>query len=175
MFANFLLAALPLVPAALAGTMQYPTVIPGPGLPSLESLGLTSELLYKMEPTTPKVDARDALAANYVAKCDSDPAAYVAKGDLQACLNYLNAIGSRDCTVPGDMRPIRYCVAGQADVNGLSITGVVQTTRCSAVAHAVNYVLQSCVRDQKAAGSEAAFNNGDVIVSSLVTGFACRS
>lgn len=53
MFANFLLAALPLIPAALAGTMQYPTVIPGPGLPSLESLGLTSELLYKMEPTTP--------------------------------------------------------------------------------------------------------------------------
>lgn len=28
----------------------YPTVIPGPGLPSLESLNLTSEDLYTMPP-----------------------------------------------------------------------------------------------------------------------------
>lgn len=86
-------------------------------------------LLTRSGKITKEVDARDALAANFVAKCDSDPAAYVAVGDLQACLNYLNAIGSRDCTVPGDLRKIRYCIAGQADVNGLSITGVVQTTR----------------------------------------------
>lgn len=40
-----LLAAVPVV---LAGAVEYPEVIPGPGLPSLESLGLTSEQLWTM-------------------------------------------------------------------------------------------------------------------------------
>lgn len=39
------LASLQLV-AGLA--TKYPEVVPGPGLPSLASLGLTSEMLYKM-------------------------------------------------------------------------------------------------------------------------------
>lgn len=42
-FALFSLAA-----AAPAAESKYPEVIPGPGLPSLESLGLTSEQLYTM-------------------------------------------------------------------------------------------------------------------------------
>lgn len=32
----------------VAGQAQYPEVIPGPGLPSLASLGLTSKDLYEM-------------------------------------------------------------------------------------------------------------------------------
>lgn len=41
-----------LVAIATAGVTKYPEVVPGPGLPSLAELGLTSAQLYQMG--TPK-------------------------------------------------------------------------------------------------------------------------
>lgn len=48
MAALLTLALFSLAAAAPAAESKYPEVIPGPGLPSLESLGLTSEQLYTM-------------------------------------------------------------------------------------------------------------------------------
>lgn len=42
------LASLAAAAPALEARNSVPEVIPGPGLPSLESLGLTSEMLYAM-------------------------------------------------------------------------------------------------------------------------------
>ncbi|KAM3447400.1 hypothetical protein MY3296_008751 [Beauveria thailandica] len=128
MLATFLLQISPLVPAVLAGTVQYPEVVPGPGLPSLESLGLTSEQLYTMEPASSEVDARAAFAPMFTAVCAVDSNAYASKAGLIACYNYLSRIGSQQCTVPSDFRKVRYCFSGDADVNGLSITGRSRTS-----------------------------------------------
>ncbi|KAM3537913.1 hypothetical protein ARSEF1564_009168 [Beauveria bassiana] len=147
MLATILLQTLPLVPAVLAGTVQYPEVVPGPGLPSLESLGLTSEQLYTMEPASPdtEVNARASLAP---------------------------IIGSNDCTVPSGFKTVRYCFAGDADVNGLSTTGKSLTSTCASVAHAVRWIISNCRRANKAAGSEAAFGNGDIIVTGVNRNFS---
>ncbi|KAM3498419.1 hypothetical protein MY10362_008261 [Beauveria mimosiformis] len=93
----------PLVPAVLAGTVQYPEIVPGPGLPSLESLGLTLEQLYKMKPASSEVNARASFAPMFNPVCATDPKAYTAVTGLMACNNYLDSIGSRDCTVPGGL------------------------------------------------------------------------
>ncbi|KAM3566747.1 hypothetical protein ARSEF4850_000281 [Beauveria asiatica] len=170
MLATFLLQISPLVPAVLAGTVQYPEVVPGPGLPSLESLGLTSEQLYTMEPASSDMAA---FAPMFTAVCAVDSNAYASKSGLIACYNYLARLGSQDCTVPSDFRKVRYCFSGDADVNGLSITGRSLTSTCASVAHAVRWVTDRCTRDgNKAAGFEAAFGNGDIIVSGVKRGFS---
>jgi hypothetical protein len=56
MISSFKYLATALAALALVGAMpteeDCPEVVPGPGLPSLESLGLTSADLYKTVPTT---------------------------------------------------------------------------------------------------------------------------
>ncbi|KAM3483479.1 hypothetical protein MY8738_003164 [Beauveria namnaoensis] len=159
MLATILLQTLPLVPAVLAGTVQYPEVVPGPGLPSLESLGLTSEDLYKMEPASPdtEVNARASLAPMFNPACATDSRAYTAVNNLNACERYLARIGLQDCTVPSNFKTVRYCFSGDADVNGVSITG---------------RSLTSTWRGTTAAGSEAAFGNGDIIVTGVNRNFS---
>ncbi|KAM0740123.1 hypothetical protein ACQRIT_005307 [Beauveria bassiana] len=178
MLATILLQTLPLVPAVLAGTVQYPEVVPGPGLPSLESLGLTSEDLYKMEPASPgiflahlipsireiadkvadtEVNARASLAPMFNPVCATDSRAYTAVNNLNACERYLARIGLQDCTVPSNFKTVRYCFSGDADVNGVSITG---------------RSLTSTWRGTTAAGSEAAFGNGDIIVTGVNRNFS---
>lgn len=38
---------------------EHPTIIPGPGLPSLEELGLTAADLYKRNPNFKVIDRRE--------------------------------------------------------------------------------------------------------------------
>ncbi|KAM0666550.1 hypothetical protein ACQRIU_004405 [Beauveria bassiana] len=174
MLATILLQTLPLVPAVLAGTVQYPEVVPGPGLPSLESLGLTSEDLYKMEPASPdtEVNARASLAPMFNPVCATDSRAYTAVNNLNACERYLARIGLQDCTVPSNFKTVRYCFSGDADVNGVSITGRSLTSTCASVAHAVRWITNNCRRGTTAAGSEAAFGNGDIIVTGVNRNFS---
>ncbi|KAM3482145.1 hypothetical protein MY5147_000264 [Beauveria neobassiana] len=174
MLATILLQTLPLVPAVLAGTVKYPEVVPGPGLPSLESLGLTSEQLYTMEPASPdtEVNARASLAPMFTPICATDSGAYTDVNNLMACERYLARIGANECTVPSGFRKVRYCFAGDADVNGLSITGKSLTSTCASVAHALRWIINNCRRATKAAGSEAAFGNGDIIVTGVNRNFS---
>ncbi|OAA42954.1 hypothetical protein BBO_04869 [Beauveria brongniartii RCEF 3172] len=115
-----------------------------------------------------EVNARASFAPLFTAVCATDSRAYTALAGLMACSNYLASIGSRDCTVPSDFRKVRYCYSGDADVNGLSITGRSLTSSCASVAHAVRWIINNCRRaGDKAAGFEAAFGNGGIIVSGV--------
>ena len=72
-----------LVNVAHAVPAEFPTVIPGPGLPSLESLGLTSAELYERAPSEGEHESLKIFI--------SDPSAY--SGDA---LNY--------CPLPFDVQ-----------------------------------------------------------------------
>ena len=92
-----------------------PIVIPGPGLPSLESLGLTSEDLFNMPlirtsvpSQSSNVNASSKATADFTAApgFDSiclDQASYGAPPSaIQGCLNYLDtAKASANCVVAG--------------------------------------------------------------------------
>lgn len=45
------LLAIAFTQVAAVPATTYPEVVPGPGMPSLEELGLTSEQLYTMKPS----------------------------------------------------------------------------------------------------------------------------
>ncbi|KAL5318424.1 hypothetical protein ACEPPN_013484 [Leptodophora sp. 'Broadleaf-Isolate-01'] len=81
----------------------YPEVIPGPGMPSLAELGLTSEQLYT---TTPNLHCPNALA-----NVDS----------VIACFNYLMSLGTSGCGVDR-YNGKRFCTSGNAKVDGLNYT-----------------------------------------------------
>ncbi|EJP69087.1 hypothetical protein HC256_001067 [Beauveria bassiana] len=170
-----LLQFLPLVPAVLADTVQYPEIVPGPGLPSLASLGLTSEQLYKMESVSPsKVNKRASFAPNYVPFCESDQRAHTHVDGLRMCYTYLSYIGARDCTVPSGFRKALYCNAGDAHINGLSINGRSQTSSCASVAGALGWILDNCkLPNNQIAGSQAVSGNADIIVTGMSSSFSC--
>jgi hypothetical protein len=46
--------------------------------------------------------------------------AYAPVGDLIACYNYLNSIGSHDCVVPPGVNNVEFCRSGNAHVTGQS-------------------------------------------------------
>lgn len=90
-------------------------VIPGPGMPSLEELGLTSADLYEMSPVPLNSLEQRALVKR--ATCRLPGTNYCQTGNAQACVNYLNSLGTRNCVAqwfpPSDM-----CVAGQCHIYG---------------------------------------------------------
>lgn len=97
----------------------YPEVIPGPGLPSLASLGLTSEMLYEM----PRPSAPLALnRRNGVPDCGPSDDAYTDVNDIIACYHYLNSLGHQNCAVP-NYGISQFCRAGSGQAIGQSLTG----------------------------------------------------
>lgn len=147
MFASPSLVALALAAFAAVNTVaipaaeprkEYPEVVPGPGLPTLAELGLTSEELYTMAPKLGKctptpffiahreltvhaegrstLEARSALYNNV---CQTYTTANV--DNVIACFNYLQSIGGNACTVNGDN--VQFCYSGNAQVTGSNISG----------------------------------------------------
>jgi len=144
------------VPAAESAKV-YPEVVPGPGLPSLEELGLTSEQLYT---TTPTINGRE-LFPRYTSVCETYTTADV--DDTIACFNYLQAIGSNNCGVSGDN--VQFCYSGNAQITGSNISGTGSaSSACSDVAFAVQWVFTYCNQDGNVGGSCAAYGNGNLIV-----------
>lgn len=158
-----LLKALAMLPVVLAGVIEYPEVRPGPGLPSLESLGLTSEQLYNMPPPL-TLDTKFSPFFNPV--CGPDDKAYTSVKSLIACMNYLQNLRTQDCVVPSGRVSVRFCSSGDAHINGVSITGRSESSHCQDVAKGALYVIDHCTRpDESCAGAAAAFGNGNLIVS----------
>jgi hypothetical protein len=106
---------------------EYPEVIPGPGLPSLASLNITSAELYRTVPTQGKnslfltlhqfsyatnfLDIKKSLARRFPLLCNEVPQCSIA--DATACFNFLNALGHQACTVPGPVGgSSTFCTAG---------------------------------------------------------------
>ncbi|KAJ2980575.1 hypothetical protein NQ176_g2556 [Zarea fungicola] len=153
-FALFSLAA-----AAPAAESKYPEVIPGPGLPSLESLGLTSEQLYTMP--IPKEFAAFKTSLNIDGTCGPEDSRYTDVNGIIACFHYLQNLGTTPC-VAGENT--RMCEAGDAVVIGSSIGGG-SSSYCSDVALGALWVIDHCTRpDQSCAGYQAANGNGNLIV-----------
>lgn len=80
-------------PLPIAFEDTYPEVIPGPGMPSLASLGLTSADLYQMTPVRRSVLEERALARRDV-YCGYKVCTVA---NAQACVNYLNSLGTQNC------------------------------------------------------------------------------
>ncbi|KAM3511614.1 hypothetical protein MY11210_004768 [Beauveria gryllotalpidicola] len=162
MFA-LLVLGLSLVSAAPAGE-QYPEVIPGPGLPSLEELGLTSAELYQLP--VPKLPSADhTMSALYNPVCGPQDSRYTNVNGIIACYHYLNNLGTQDCKI--DRETSHFCYAGDATVLGQARYWQGASSHCRDVAGAVLWTIDHCTRpDQSCAGIQAANGNGDLLVAS---------
>ncbi|KAF1846668.1 uncharacterized protein K460DRAFT_417705 [Cucurbitaria berberidis CBS 394.84] len=139
---------------------KYPDVIPGPGLPSLESLGLTTAKLYEMpRPEPPE------MTAMFDPRCGPSEAAYTSVGGVIACYQYLRNLGTTRCGVPGSGRVTEFCRSGDAHASGQSLTGRDESSYCSDVAIGLLWVIDHCTRaDQSVAGFAAPNGNGNFFV-----------
>ncbi|KAL2192583.1 hypothetical protein P885DRAFT_82042 [Corynascus similis CBS 632.67] len=152
---------LALFQGAMAAPKVYPVVIPGPGLPSLAELNLTSAQLYEMG-VPEELSARgELLGKRFEGLCGPAEAAYTNVNGLIACFNYLRNLGTQSC-VAGENTVM--CTAGDAHVYGSALTGTA-SSYCSDVALGLLWVIDHCTRpDQSCAGAQAANGNGDLIV-----------
>ncbi|KAH8704358.1 hypothetical protein GQ44DRAFT_764154 [Phaeosphaeriaceae sp. PMI808] len=141
-----------------------PEVIPGPGLPSLESLGLTSAELHAMGlPDIPK----DEMHILFDAKCGPSEGAYGPIGDSIACYNYLRSLGTTLCGVRGPGWPVvEMCRSGNAHVIAQTLTGNNEASYCSDVAQGLLWVFDHCTRNdrQDVAGFNSPNGNGNFVV-----------
>ncbi|KAI0059302.1 hypothetical protein BV25DRAFT_1779087, partial [Artomyces pyxidatus] len=152
--ALFLIAATALSTFAVAAPAVHPTVVPGPGLPTLAELGLTSEELYARPPSL------RTRAALYSPVCQTYSTGSV--DNVIACFNYLEAIGGHACTVAQN---VQFCYAGDAQVMGSNVSGTESASSlCSDVALAVQWIFTYCNDGGQVGGSQAANGNGYLIV-----------
>jgi hypothetical protein len=117
---------------AAAPPTSYPEVIPGPGFPTLASLGLISAELYSESPvvrawfpvlnrahtTDLSVTPPEKRAVLYDAVCQTYTTADV--DNVIACFNYLAKIGG-NCVVHGEN--VNFCTVGDAAVTGSNTSG----------------------------------------------------
>jgi len=168
------LAALVLAFASFTTAMPieeiaYPEVVPGPGLPSLAELGLTSKQLHTMPIDRAALAIR---AAQFDPVCGPVDYAYTNVGGIIACYNYLNSLGTQQCSTPSGAGISQFCYSGDGNVIGQSIGGP-SSSYCRDVAFAVLYTVDHCTRpDQSVAGFQAAYGNGDLIVGSVSSRYA---
>ena len=122
--------------AAMPATAQqtFPVVKPGPGLPSLASLNLTSAQLYQghsktclylfifsllmilTEKPAPLSTGPFTLATDFDAFCGGGENDAALVDDVIACFNYLTNLGHQECVVPPS--GVTLCTVGTAQVNG---------------------------------------------------------
>ncbi|KAJ7189366.1 hypothetical protein GGX14DRAFT_485149 [Mycena pura] len=143
---------------------EYPEVIPGPGLPSLASLNLTSAELYQRVPSpdiVKRLERRFNLICNQVPQCSVS--------DATACFNFLNALGHQACTVPDPfLSNILFCTAGGCNWGGTNFKegGGLVSSFCSDVATGGAAVVFGCSQSNGlVSGSNAANGNGDLVVT----------
>ncbi|KAH8106140.1 hypothetical protein BXZ70DRAFT_1004419 [Cristinia sonorae] len=143
---------------------SFPEVIPGPGLPSLESLGLTSADLYSGT-SVASLDARDELSSEFTRVCNDNGCGRVPRADAQACVNFLRNLGTTACVV-GQTSTV-MCTAGRAVVTGTNLSGQSSVSSfCQDVATGAQNVVTFCADSNGlVAGADAAFGNGNLIVS----------
>ncbi|KAK6541612.1 hypothetical protein TWF694_007412 [Orbilia ellipsospora] len=156
-----LTAVLSLFAGALAAPAEkdYASLIEtGPGMPTVAELGLTNKDLTKPFPKS-ALAARDALEKRYTPSCWGPPKC--SYGDALACYNYLNSLGTRDCQVTGS---IQMCKMGHCAWDARTLNGGFATSHCSDAAKGGHWVLDNCTNGGQTAGSNAAFNNGNLVV-----------
>ncbi|OAA34790.1 hypothetical protein NOR_08302 [Metarhizium rileyi] len=142
-------------------------VVPGPGLPSLAELGITSADLYNMGRPVESSMSDTSFTSQYGAKCGPDGDAYVDVDDIIACYHYLRRL-NQNCVVPDNHKPSYFCVAGAGKVTGQSVTPHSTSSPCRNVAKTVLWTIDHCTRpDRTVAGVCKAWGNGDLLVGSF--------
>ncbi|KAK0611740.1 hypothetical protein B0T14DRAFT_530968 [Immersiella caudata] len=173
-------------PAALRRADR--TVIPGPGLPSLESLGITSDDLYDetwLAQNTPSLlntslgDSSSTPGPNRLHRRVSClPRMNVDKANARACLAYLtragntNGCGTRVPGTPTACPPAAngaLCSAGCAQITGCAYRTIEAVSACSDVAYGGHVIMRECSRegDFTSGGHDVAWGNGNFIVGFL--------
>ncbi|KAF1841381.1 uncharacterized protein K460DRAFT_397621 [Cucurbitaria berberidis CBS 394.84] len=143
-------------PAAVEVRAEVPEVIPGPGMPSLQSLGLTSEYLYSLgKPDVPS----DEMSILVDPRCSNN---YGNVNNAIACYNYLRSLGQRQCGVPDSQRSIIMCSTGNVRIEG---HGIGASSWCEHVAVGVLWTIDHCTRPQQdTSGFAPAYGNGGLII-----------
>ncbi|KAJ7871048.1 hypothetical protein B0H13DRAFT_1477336, partial [Mycena leptocephala] len=140
---------------------RLPEVIPGPGLPTLASLNLTSGELYRR---VPALDEMKRIEPLFDLTCGQSVACPVA--NAVACFNFLNALGTQLCTINGDFGTVIFCSSGPCDWGGTNISGDESVSSfCRDVAVGGNTVINTCQGNGFVDGSNAANGNGGLIVT----------
>ncbi|KAK4151756.1 hypothetical protein C8A00DRAFT_35566 [Chaetomidium leptoderma] len=160
-------------------------VIPGPGMPSLESIGLTSAdlfnktfvdellapppfLLRTQSSSSEKPAGR--LLRRWTSRCDEAPPFGINEG-INACAAYLSALRTTDCLAGN--KPVTMCTSlargFETHVRGISIRPGSATSYCRDAALGVSWVPKNCKPGCEgdycySAGSAAANGNGDLIM-----------
>ncbi|KAL2193941.1 hypothetical protein P885DRAFT_80722 [Corynascus similis CBS 632.67] len=165
--AKFLIAALLSLAsfqAVLAAPEVYPEVTPGPGMPSLAELNVTSAQLYEMERPA-ELDARTLdLEKRFDGKCGPGEAPYNNVDDIIACYHYLNKLDNKMCSASYHTV---LCKAGKSQVFGTALHVRSTSSYCRHAANDVLWVVDHYTRPDKTCGGSAmATGNGDFLVSS---------
>ncbi|KAL2072934.1 hypothetical protein VTL71DRAFT_10258 [Oculimacula yallundae] len=152
--------------------LSLPEIIPGPGLPSLASLNVTSTDLYAMPVPpnfSPSVTGRSASPASmqkraqfcydfYSNKCST----FWAVG----CYNYLNMLGTTACG--GGTSWFTMCSVGACTVSGHAQGTISVSSYCRDVAFGVSVIAYTCPHDSWNAGAGEMFF---LSCASVITGF----
>ncbi|KAF9531290.1 hypothetical protein CPB83DRAFT_849704 [Crepidotus variabilis] len=151
-----------LIAGVHAGPTLYPEVIPGPGLPSLASLNLTSKDLHTMKPQFSSSSALESRSADFDSHCFTYTTGNI--DNTIACYNYLASIGNNACVVPGDN--IAFCRVGDVLIGGSNLhqTSGAASSACWDVSMAVQWIFSNCNAGGRVGGVAAANGNGDLPV-----------
>ncbi|KAH8702960.1 hypothetical protein GQ44DRAFT_552925, partial [Phaeosphaeriaceae sp. PMI808] len=118
-------------------------IIPGEGLPSLESLGWNSTYINSLPDPELKNGEMSIMAE---ARCGDS---YVNVNEAIQCYKFLNALGTFPCRVPSGQRSTILAQAGRARIEG---HGIGQSSYCSDVALAILWVIDHCTRPAQDTG-----------------------
>ncbi|KFY34439.1 hypothetical protein V494_06774 [Pseudogymnoascus sp. VKM F-4513 (FW-928)] len=166
--------------SAAAAPAPVDELIPGPGMPSLESLGLTRKDLVEMGrvkiPESYNAHrTRSALLSGKRAEIASIPTCEdnykLPKAGAQVCINYIKALGSKSCAVSGGFVQ-QMCFDNGAAIMGANIKNLPSVaSACSDVAIAAQWVYDNCGIDgtDMNAGAHFAQGNGDLLISIVPT------
>ncbi|PPQ94358.1 hypothetical protein CVT25_000686 [Psilocybe cyanescens] len=154
--------------AVASPTQGFAEVIPGPGLPSLESLGLTSADLYRgySDRSVARDSINTSLAKRVPTTCQNIAGHTVSAANAKACVTYLRNLGTTPCGLTSDN--IIFCQSGDAAIGGSNLKGQGQlvSSYCSDVAIGAQNILNQCTQSNgQVEGYAAANGNGDIVVS----------
>ncbi|KFX94117.1 hypothetical protein V495_02312 [Pseudogymnoascus sp. VKM F-4514 (FW-929)] len=171
-----IVALLAVSASASAAPAPVNELVTGPGLPSLESLGLTRKDLenmgrVKIPESYNAHRARSALLSGKRAQAATIPTCEdnytVPKAGAQVCINYLSALGTKPCVITGKFVQV-MCTDEGASISGANIKNLATVqSSCGDVAIAAQWIYDNCGVDttNMNAGAHFAHGNGDLLVS----------
>ncbi|KAK6355256.1 hypothetical protein TWF696_004371 [Orbilia brochopaga] len=144
-------------------------LVPGPGLPSVQELGLTNADLLKPLPGVETPSTR-SLSKRFDLRCSTDTFQWCNGEDAKACYNYLKNLGKTICSVSGgDGASISMCHVGPGigcDWRGVTWGVSSAASYCEDVAAGGLTIIQKCSLEHGVvAGENAANGNGNLIVT----------